>query len=178
MDLGLLYGGYHADMAFTVVVGGGGGERERTLLDVARASLYRGISQALPGGRVGDIGFAIESTIQPHQFGIIRQFAGHGIGRQLHERPTVPNYGRRRTGDLLKPGMCLAIEPMVSLGTWKTQIARDGWTARTVDGSIAAHFEHTVAITPQGPEVLTTLGDGRYEIHSSDEPAVAGEEQK
>ena len=158
VDMGLHYGGYHADMAFTVVVGGSGGEQVDALLDVTRDSLYMGIAQAMPGKRVGDIGHAIESTIKPHQFGIIRQFVGHGIGRALHERPSVPNYGKPNTGDLLKPGMCLAVEPMVTLGTWKTRIREDGWTAATADGSLAAHFEHTIAITPAGAEVLTTLG--------------------
>ncbi|MEL6345948.1 MAG: type I methionyl aminopeptidase [Myxococcota bacterium] len=158
VDMGLHYGGYHADMAFTVVVGGGGTETLHALLDVTRDSLYSGIAQAQPGKRVGDIGHAIESAIQPHKtFGIIRQFVGHGIGRALHERPSVPNYGKPHTGDLLKPGMCLAVEPMVTLGTWKTRIMKDGWTAKTADGSLAAHFEHTIAITPTGAEILTRL---------------------
>ena len=106
---------------------------------------------------VGDIGHAIESTVSPHGFGIVRQMVGHGIGRALHERPSVPNYGKASTGDLLKPGMCLAIEPMITLGTWKTKILKDQWTVVTSDGSVAAHFEHTVAITETGPEILTTL---------------------
>jgi methionyl aminopeptidase len=145
-------------MAFTVVLGKPS-KRIAQLLDVTRKSLYVGIAQALSGQRVGDIGYAIESSIRPHRFGIVRQFVGHGIGRALHERPSVPNYGKAKTGDLLKPGMCIAIEPMVTLGTWKTKILQDGWTVVTTDASISAHFEHTIAITENGPELLTTLDE-------------------
>ena len=157
VDMGLHYGGYHADMAFTVALGEPSA-RIAQLLDVSRKSLYVGIAQARPGQRIGDIGHSIESTIKPHRFGIVRQFVGHGIGRALHERPSVPNYGKAKTGDLLKPGMCIAIEPMVTLGTWKTKILQDGWTVVTTDSSISSHFEHTIAITETGPEILTTLG--------------------
>jgi len=159
LDMGLFYGGFHADMAFTVIVGGGGDARKKGLLDVAEESLYRATALAVSGNRVGDLGFAIESFISPHKLGIVRQFVGHGIGRALHERPSVPNFGKRNTGDRLRVGMCLAIEPMVTLGTWKTRILEDGWTAVTLDGECAAHFEHTIAVTPSGPEVLTTLDD-------------------
>jgi methionyl aminopeptidase len=158
VDMGLHYGGYHADMAFTVVLGKPS-KRIAQLLDVTRKSLYIGIAQAKSGQRIGDIGYSIESTIRPHRFGIVRQFVGHGIGRALHERPSVPNYGKAKTGDLLKPGMCIAIEPMVTLGTWKTKILQDGWTVVTTDSSISAHFEHTIAITENGPELLTTLDE-------------------
>lgn len=156
VDFGLNYGGYHVDMAFTVAIGNVA-ERAKRLLDATRESLYVGISAARPGQRIGDIGNAIESSIKPYGFGIVRQMVGHGIGRALHERPSVPNYGKANTGDLLKPGMCLAIEPMITLGTWKTRILKDEWTVVTTDGSVAAHFEHTVAITETGPEILTTL---------------------
>ncbi len=162
IDMGLVYGGYHADMAFTVAVGEVD-DRVLELLDATRESLYVGVSRARPGLRVGDIGHAIQGSIQPHGFGIIRQYVGHGIGRQLHERPSIPNYGKPDTGDLLKPGMCIAIEPMITLGTWKTRVLRDRWTVVTADGSWAAHFEHTVAITEQGPEILTVL-DGDPEV--------------
>ena len=158
VDMGLHYGGYHADMAFTVALGNPS-KPIAQLLDVTRKSLYVGIAQAKPGQRIGDIGHSIESTIKPHRLGIVRQFVGHGIGRALHERPSVPNYGKAKTGDLLKPGMCIAIEPMVTLGTWKTKILQDGWTVVTTDSSIAAHFEHTIAITEDGPELLTTLDE-------------------
>jgi methionyl aminopeptidase len=156
IDMGLTYGGYHADMAFTAAVGEVQ-EKTRQLLDVTRESLYIGISRAQPGLRVGDIGNAIEATVKPTGFGIVRQYVGHGIGRALHERPSVPNYGKANTGDLLKPGMCLAVEPMITLGTWRTRTLNDQWTVVTDDGSLAAHFEHTIAITPSGPEILTTL---------------------
>lgn len=156
LDVGLVLDGFHADMAFTVAVGRVT-DPVRSLLDVTRQSLYDGISRAMPGLRIGDIGHAIESRIRPHRFGIVRQYVGHGIGRHLHERPSVPNYGSPNTGDLLKPGMCLAIEPMITLGAWKTKILRDKWTVVTADGSLAAHFEHTVAITESGPEILTVL---------------------
>ena len=157
VDMGLHYGGYHADMAFSVVLGEAP-PHLTALLDVTEQSLYVGIAEARPGQRVGDIGNAIESSIKAHQLGIVRQFVGHGIGRALHERPSVPNYGKPNTGDLLKPGMCIAIEPMVTLGTWRTRVLQDGWTVVTTDSSIAAHFEHTIAITESGPEILTTLG--------------------
>lgn len=157
IDMGLHFGGYFADHAFSVVVGEADPKVKR-LLDVTEESLYNGVAAARVGDRIGDIGHAIESTIRPHGFGIVRQYVGHGIGRALHERPSVPNYGKPNTGDLLKPGMCLALEPMVTLGTWKTKTLNDFWTVVTSDGSFAAHFEHTIAITPSGPEILTVLG--------------------
>jgi len=168
IDLGLHRGGYHVDMAFTVGVGELP-ERVRLLLDVTERSLYQGVACAREGKRIGDIGHAVESTASPHRFGVVRQFVGHGIGRALHERPSVPNYGKPNTGDLLKAGMCLAIEPMITLGTWDTKVLKDGWTVVTKDGSLAAHFEHTVAITPEGPEVLTRAPPPRI---PSDEPAA------
>jgi methionyl aminopeptidase len=156
IDMGLHFGGYYADHAFTVVVGTPAAKVQR-LLDVTEKSLYDGVAAAKAGDRIGDIGHAIESAIRPHGFGIVRQYVGHGIGRVLHERPSVPNYGKPNTGDLLKPGMCLALEPMVTLGTWKTKTLNDFWTVVTSDGSLAAHFEHTIAITPNGTEILTVL---------------------
>ena len=156
IDLGLHFGGYYADHAFSAVIGKADA-KVAALLDVTEKSLYDGIAAATAGARIGDIGHAIESTIQPLGFGIVRQYVGHGIGRALHERPSVPNYGKPNTGDLLKPGMCLAIEPMVTLGTWKTKTLKDFWTVVTADGSLAAHFEHTIAITPNGTEILTVL---------------------
>jgi methionyl aminopeptidase len=156
IDMGLVFGGYFADLAFTVSLGSTD-EKVARLLDVTKQSLYDGIAAAQVGQRIGDIGHAIESTIRPHDLGIVRQYVGHGIGRALHERPSVPNYGKPNTGDLLKPGLCLAIEPMITLGTWRTKTLKDKWTVVTADGSIAAHFEHTVAITPAGAEILTVL---------------------
>jgi len=156
IDMGLHHGGYYADMAFTVAVGEPSKEVQN-LLDVTQQSLYDGIAAAQAGRRIGDIGHAIESTIKPHGLGIVRQYVGHGIGRALHERPSVPNYGKPNTGDLIKPGMCLALEPMVTMGTWRTKTLKDKWTVVTADGSLAAHFEHTIAITPTGTELLTVL---------------------
>jgi methionyl aminopeptidase len=163
IDLGLHYGGYHADMAFTVVVGEGS-EAARRLLDATEQSLYIGISRAQPGLRVGDIGHAIESHLKPLGLGIVRQYVGHGIGRAMHERPSVPNYGKANTGDLLKPGLCIAIEPMVTLGSGRTRVLKDRWTVVTADDQLAAHFEHTLCITPTGPEVLTVLEGQRLPL--------------
>ncbi len=158
IDVGLVYGGYHADHAFTVAVGDVDA-RVRLLLEVTERSMYAGIAQARVGKTVGDIGHAVESTVKPHGFGIVEDYVGHGIGRKMHERPSVPNYGKAGRGDPLKLGMCIAIEPMITLGSAKTKTLKDGWTVVTADKSLAAHFEHTVAITLNGPEVLTRLED-------------------
>ncbi|MBM4390990.1 MAG: type I methionyl aminopeptidase [Deltaproteobacteria bacterium] len=157
LDFGLVYGGYYADTAFTVIMGEGD-ERSRALVTATEEALALGIAKAVPGGRVGDIGHAIESYVRPQKMGVVTQMVGHGIGRKLHEPPSVPNYGKRGTGDLLKAGMVIAVEPMITLGTDKTKILGDQWTTVTEDNSRAAHFEHTVAITPAGPEILTKLG--------------------
>lgn len=156
IDVGLIYGGYHSDCAFTVAVGEVA-PAVKQLLDVTEQSLYQGVAQAQPGKRTGDIGHAIQSFVEPHRLGIVREYVGHGIGRKLHERPSVPNFGKPGRGDLLKLGMCLAIEPMITLGGEETESLADGWTVVTADRSLAAHFEHTVAITPRGPEILTVL---------------------
>jgi len=159
IDVGLIYGGYHSDSAFTIAIGDVDAEVAH-LLDVTEKSMYMGIAQALSENRIGDIGHAVETFVKPHGFGIIQDYVGHGIGRALHEPPSVPNYGKPRKGRLIKTGMCLAVEPMVTMGTWKTKTLSDGWTVITADRSLAAHFEHTVAVTPRGPEVLTVL-DGQ-----------------
>jgi methionyl aminopeptidase len=156
VDFGLVYAGYHADCAFSVAIGPPKPDVQR-LLDATELSLYEGVARAVAGNRVGDIGNAIESHIKPHKFGIIRDYVGHGIGRAMHELPSVPNFGKPNQGQLLKEGLCLAIEPMITLGSYKTRVCKDGWTVVTVDGSYAAHFEHTIAITPKGPEILTVL---------------------
>ena len=156
IDVGLIYGGYHSDCAFTAAVGEVA-EEVRKLLDVTEQSLYQGVSQAQPGKRIGDIGHAIQSYIEPHQYGIVQEYVGHGIGRKLHERPSIPNFGKAGRGDLLKAGMCIAIEPMVNMGGPDTEALEDGWTVVTADRTLSAHFEHTVAITPKGPEILTVL---------------------
>ncbi len=156
LDFGLVYGGYYADSAFTVVVGEGA-EEDHALVTATRDALELGIEKARVGGRVGDIGHAIEGHVRPRGFGVVTQMVGHGIGRKLHEPPSVPNYGKRGTGDLLKVGMVLAIEPMITRGGDDTKILGDQWTVVTSDNSRSAHFEHTVAITPTGPEILTQL---------------------
>ena len=156
LDFGLVYGGYYADTAFSVLLPPFR-DVDQALLVATEAALYEGIAQARPGRRVGDIGHAVESYCKARGLGIVRKFVGHGIGKALHEEPSVPNYGKASTGPLLKPGMVLAIEPMITLGGEETRILSDNWTVVTKDGSRSAHFEHTVAITPSGPEVLTVL---------------------
>ncbi|MBX2801403.1 MAG: type I methionyl aminopeptidase [Myxococcales bacterium] len=158
IDVGLIYGGFHADCAFTAAIGDVAQDVQR-LLDETERSLYEGIAQARPGNRIGDIGHAIQSYIEPQGYGIVREFVGHGIGKRLHEAPSVPNYGTPNRGRLLQEGLCIAIEPMITLGNHETDMLDDGWTVVTSDGSLAAHFEHTVAVTPKGPEILTVLDD-------------------
>ena len=156
IDVGLRYMGYHSDCAFTVAIGDVP-DAVIQLLDVTERSLYEGVAQAVPGNRIGDIGHTIQSHIEPFGYGVVQEYVGHGIGRQLHEKPSVPNYGKPRRGPLIKAGMCIAIEPMSTMGNFRTRVLKDGWTVVTADGSLAAHFEHTVAVTPKGPEILTVL---------------------
>lgn len=160
IDMGMVYGGYHSDSAFTVAVGQVS-PKIRRLLDETERSLYEGIARARPGNRVGDIGNAIQSHIEPLGFGIVREYVGHGIGRLMHEAPSVPNYGKPGKGPLLKEGVCLAVEPMITMGRSETRELDDGWTVVTVDGSLAAHFEHTIAVTARGAEILTVLDEVR-----------------
>jgi methionyl aminopeptidase len=128
---------------------------ESRLISATRQAMEAGISAAVPGRRIGDVGYAIESIARDHGYGIVRPFVGHGIGTAMHEDPQVPNYGRPGTGMRLEAGMCLAIEPMFTLGGDDVFVEDDGWTVRTVDGSRAAHFENTIALTEGGPQVLT-----------------------
>ena len=144
------------DMAVTLPVGQID-EDARKLLEVTKNALYIGIKSARPGKRVGDIGFAIEEFIEPFGYGIVRELAGHGVGYKVHEQPYVPNFGKKDTGEKLKPGLVIAIEPMINEGTEKIILDKDGYTYRTADGKRSAHFEHTVAITEDGPEILTKL---------------------
>jgi methionyl aminopeptidase len=154
IDFGAVLGGFYGDAAISVGVGGVSSAAQR-LLDVTRESLARAIRAAQPGKRLGDIGAAVQGFVEAQGFSVVRDFVGHGIGRSLHEPPHVPNYGTRGTGDLLLPGMVLAIEPMVNAGVPETSLLGDGWTAVTADGALSAHFEHTVVITQEGPEILT-----------------------
>jgi methionyl aminopeptidase len=154
VDFGIEKQGFFSDAAFTQAVGRIDKQR-KTLIEVTRQALHEGIKQAKPDNRIGDIAHAIQSYVERYGFSVVRQFVGHGIGTRLHEEPEVPNYGRAHTGQVLKPGMVLAIEPMVNAGTWESRILDNGWTAVTCDGAPSAHFEHTVAITAQGAEILT-----------------------
>ena len=154
LDLGAIVDGFHGDAAVTVIAGAGTPET-RALLDATRAALARGIEAALPGNRIGDISAAIEGAIELLGYGVVREYVGHGIGRNLHEPPQVPNYGFPGQGPLLKTGMTLAIEPMVNLGGGKTRALDDGWTVVSADGTPSAHFENTIAITEEGPVILT-----------------------
>lgn len=154
IDLGVTYKGYVGDCAYTWPVGQVSPEVER-LLQVTREALERAIAECRPGRRLGDIGYAVQSYVESHGFSVVREYCGHGIGANMHEDPQVPNYGRPGTGLVLRPGMVLAIEPMVNTGTWMTRVLPDQWTVVTADGGYSAHFEHTVAITDHGPEILT-----------------------
>ncbi len=172
LDLGCVVDGYHADCALTLAVGEVP-PRVQELLRVTRESLERAIAECRPARRLGDVSYAVQSHVERHGFSVVRAFVGHGIGRALHEDPQVPNFGEPGRGPLLKPGMVLAIEPMVTMGSCDVRILDDHWTAVTQDGSLAAHFEHTVAIAEDGPEVLTRL-QGRDTSRTSPERGCAG----
>jgi methionyl aminopeptidase len=155
-DLGLILDGWHADSAYTFAVGEIAEEAE-LLLKATQAALEAGIAQCLPGNRIGDIAHAIQTVAEESGFSVVREFVGHGIGRSLHEDPQVPNYGKPGRGLVLEEGWVLAIEPMVNAGGSEAQMLEDGWGVVTADGSLSAHFEHTVAVTAEGPRVLTSL---------------------
>ncbi len=154
LDIVVWYNGYVGDNAYTVPVGNIQPGLER-LLRVSREALDLGIRQAVVGNRIGDISHAIQQHVESNGFSVVRDMVGHGVGASMHEPPEIPNFGRRGSGDRIKPGMTLAIEPMVNLGGHKTKILSDGWTCVTADGSPSAHFEHTVLTTENGPEILT-----------------------
>jgi methionyl aminopeptidase len=154
MDVGATIDGFIGDAAVSVAVGEVTQEAI-DLMDATRLSLEEGIKAAQPGNRIGDIGAAVQTYAEAQGYGVVREFVGHGVGRFLHEDPQVPNYGQAGKGQLLRPGMCIAIEPMLNIGDWHTRILDDQWTVVTADGSLSAHFEHTLAITEDGPKVLT-----------------------
>jgi methionyl aminopeptidase len=154
IDCGVIVDGYYSDAAVTYPVGKPSAATKK-LLDVTQASLELAIQQARVGGRLGDISAAVQEMCEAAGFGVVREFVGHGIGKSMHEDPQVPNYGTRGKGPRLKVGMVLAIEPMINAGGAAVKVLPDGWTTLTVDGSLSAHFEHTVAITKDGPRVLT-----------------------
>ena len=154
VDLGAMFEGYNGDNAATFACGDISDEAKR-LMDATRESLYEGIKAACVGGRIGDIGSAVQRYVEERGFSVVRQFVGHGIGAKLHEAPEVPNFGTPGRGIRLLPGMTLAIEPMVNVGGSEVKTLPDGWTVLTKDGSLSAHFEHTIVITPDGPKILT-----------------------
>lgn len=155
-DFGVIYEGYVGDAAVTVGVGEVS-EKAKILMKVTEEALYKGIEKARFGNKIGDISHAIQTHVEKHGFNVIRDFVGHGIGKNLHEPPEVPNFGKPGRGLKIEVGMVLAIEPMVSAGDYKIEILEDGWTAVTKDRSLAAHFEHTVAVTLKGPEILSKV---------------------
>ena len=160
IDIGAIVGGFHSDSAFTVGVGQISNDAQN-LIDATHNSLKIGVSKALGGNRVGDISSAVQEYGESMGYGVVRQYVGHGIGRNLHEEPQVPNYGDPGKGPKLLPGMCIAIEPMLNIGTWKTKQLADGWTVSTEDGQLSAHFEDTIIITENKPENLTFV-EGYY----------------
>lgn len=154
LDLGINYAGYFSDMAVTVPVGRINASLKK-LIEVTRTALAKGIKEAREDNSLSDISYAVQDYVEKNGFSVVRQFVGHGIGTSLHEEPEIPNFGKPHQGPALKPGMVLAIEPMVNMGTWEAQILDNGWTAVTKDNLASAHFEHTVAITEKGPQILT-----------------------
>lgn len=156
VDVGAVWKGFNGDAAVTLPVGRVSDEVQR-LLDVTREALGKGIAQAVGGNHLSDISHAIQTHIEAHGLSVVRDYVGHGIGRDMHEDPQIPNYGPPGRGPVLKPGMTLALEPMANLGSYEVQVDDDQWTVRTVDGRVSAHFEHTIAILEDGPEILTKL---------------------
>lgn len=154
LDVGIIYKGYYSDMAVTAGIGNIDPEFQR-LIDVTKESLYRGIEQAKENNHLSDVSYAIQSYVEGNNYSVVREFVGHGIGKQLHEDPEIPNFGEPNNGPVLKSGMVLAIEPMVNIGDWRTKILNDGWTVVTKDGKPSAHFEHSIVVTKEKPEILT-----------------------
>ncbi len=154
IDAGTLLDGFYGDSARSFPVGRVSSERQR-LMDATRESLMRGIDAARAGNRIGDIGAAVSGHVEPMGFSVVREMVGHGVGGAVHEAPEVPNYGKPGHGLRLKPGMCLALEPMINAGAWRIRVMADGWTVATADGSDSAHFEHQIRITDAEPEILT-----------------------
>ncbi len=156
LDVGVIYRGFQGDAALTVGVGKIDAKARR-LLEVARGSLKAGIAVAKPGGRLGDVSSAIQQYVESRGFSVVREYVGHGIGREMHEEPQIPNFGQPGQGPLLEKGMTLALEPMVNAGGWRTRVGKDKWTVFTADGSLSAHFEHTIVITDGEAEILSML---------------------
>jgi len=157
LDIGVIVDGWHGDAAISMAVGGTASASALALLKVTKEALYKGIEQARPGNRLSDIGHAVQAYVEKRGYSVVRELVGHGIGRNLHEEPNVPNYGRPGKGVRLQEGMTLAIEPMVNIGGMEVETLTDNWTVVTADRSLSAHFEHTVALTKNGPDILTLL---------------------
>jgi methionyl aminopeptidase len=161
IDIGTTFEGYVSDSAVTVAVGNIA-LNARRLLEVTQECLMHGIAQMQSGKHVGDIGAAVQRHAESHGYGVVRELVGHGVGREMHEQPQVPNYGKPGAGPVLRPGLVLAVEPMITEGDRSVQILKDGWTVVTADGKLAAHFEHTIAVTEDGPKILTLRGFGEH----------------
>jgi methionyl aminopeptidase len=155
LDVGAVWEGYHADSAISLFVGEPPSDVAEKLVRVTEESLESGIAMLKPGGRLSDVGHAVQQVVEGAGFSCVREYAGHGVGRALHEDPQIPNYGEPGRGPVIRPGLVVAIEPMVNVGGWRTRLLADRWTVITADKSLSAHFEHTIAITDDGPEVLT-----------------------
>ncbi len=158
VDAGAVFEGFHGDAAFTMGIGDISAEAQH-LIDITEEGMWAGIRQVRKGNRLGDIGAAVSAVGEAHGYGIVEEYVGHGIGREMHEEPQVPNYGKEGTGLKLKTGMALCVEPMFNMGGRETKVDGDGWTVRTKDGSLSAHWEHTVALTPDGPMVFTASAE-------------------
>lgn len=154
IDIGAFYDGFHGDTAYTFPCGKIS-PKAQDLLNVTEESLYKGINKALAGNRIGDIANAIQQYVEDRSYSVVRDFVGHGVGASLHEEPSVPNFGTAGRGPRLSPGMTIAIEPMINAGDYKVKVLEDEWTTVTIDGSLSAHFEHTIVITNEGPEIMT-----------------------
>ena len=155
LDFGAIWQGYHGDSAISVFVGESPSAEAEKLVRVTEDALEAGISEIREGNRLSDIGHAVQQVVEGAGFSVVREYVGHGIGQSLHEDPQIPNYGPPGRGPVLRPGLVVAVEPMVNMGGWETKVLEDGWTVVTRDGSLSAHFEHTIALTDDGPEILT-----------------------
>lgn len=163
IDAGAIYEGYHGDAAFTMGVGEISGEA-RSLIEVTEEGMWAGVARVTHGARIGDIGAAVEAVARRHGYGVVREYVGHGIGRQMHEEPQIPNYGKHGKGTKLRTGMAVAIEPMFNLGGAETKVDDDLWTVRTADGTLSSHWEHTVCITPDGVVVTTVPENAKIPV--------------
>jgi methionyl aminopeptidase len=158
LDFGAIWEGFHSDSALTMFVGDPPTAEAEKLVRVTEEALEAGISQIVAGARLSDVGAAVQQVAEGAGFSVVREYVGHGIGRNMHEDPQIPNYGEPGRGPLIKPGLVVAVEPMVNIGGWETRVLADDWTVVTEDGSLSAHFEHTIAVTEDGREVLTARG--------------------